>query len=83
MDGWRNPFFLSSINITFLTVDIFTQHFYPHSTSLLEAAAQVAAFQKKVFVAGEDEQTDHASAAPPGTPQTTAITNHRICLVSS
>ncbi|GCE23342.1 glycoside hydrolase family 2 TIM barrel-domain containing protein [Dictyobacter kobayashii] len=39
------------------SVDMFTQHFYPLSTSLLEADAQVAAYQKKVFVVGEYDWT--------------------------
>ena len=54
MDGSKSA---NAADLALNTIDMFTQHYYPLSTSLLESDAQVAAYQHKVFVAGEYDWT--------------------------
>ncbi|GCE28765.1 hypothetical protein KDA_42490 [Dictyobacter alpinus] len=54
MDGSKN---ISAGTLAINSVDMFTQHFYPLSDSLLTSDAQVASYQHKVFVAGEYDWT--------------------------
>ena len=39
------------------TIDIFTAHYYPISTGLLDADAQLASYKQKVFIVGEYDWT--------------------------